>query len=149
VEKVDIEPGFVTMKRNPLADDSTGVVDVPFGTWDWPIRYSTAERAFIELAGTIDTRGDILQAKEMMEGAANLRPNLLQVLLESCGNIKAKRLFLWIARTAGHSWYKHIDLSRLNLGSGKRQIVPGGVLDTQFLITIPKEVQDGQQEPVF
>lgn len=149
VEKVNIEPGFVTMKRNPLAGVSTGVVDVPFGTWDWPIRYSSPERAFIELASTIETREEILQAKVMMEGAANLRPNLLQVLLESCGNIKAKRLFLWIARTAGHSWYKHIDLSRLNLGAGKRQIVSGGVLDTQFLITVPKEVQDGQQEPVF
>lgn len=149
VEKVNIAPGFVSMKRNPLAGESTGVVDVPFGTWDWPIRYSTPERAFIELASTIDTREEILQAKGMMEGAANLRPNLLQVLLESCGNIKAKRLFLWIARMAGHSWYRHIDLSRLNLGAGKRQIVPGGVLDTQFLITVPKEVQNGQQEPVF
>jgi len=149
VEKVNIEPRFVSMKRNPLAGESTGIVDVPFGTWDWPIRYSTPERAFIELASTLETKEEILQAKVMMEGAANLRPRLLQELLEACGNIKAKRLFLWLARIAGHSWYQHIDMFQINLGAGKRQIVPGGVLDTQFLITVPKEVQKGQQEPVF
>lgn len=149
VEKVKIDPGFIRMKRNPFASDLIGIVEVPFGTWDWPIRYSTPERGFIELASTIGTREEILQASSMLEGASNLRPNLLQALLEACGNIKTKRLFLWLARTAEHSWYQHIDLSRINLGAGKRQIVPGGVLDSQFMITVPKEVQDGQQEPVF
>ena len=117
--------------------------------WDWPIPYSSAERAFIELASTLETREDILQAKLMLEGAANLRPMLLQSLLEACGNIQTKRLFLWLARTIGHPWYKHIDISRINLGTGKRQVVSGGTLDAQFLITVPKEVQDGQQEPLF
>ncbi len=149
VEKVEIGPGFIRMKRNPFAIGSIGVVDVPFGTWDWPIRYSTPERAFIELASTLETKEEILQAKVMLEGAANLRPRLLQELLEASGNIKARRLFLWLARIAGHSWYQHIDISRINLGAGKRQIVPGGVLDAQFLITVPKEAQDGLQEPVF
>jgi len=74
---------------------------------------------------------------------------LLQSLLEACGNIQTKRLFLWLARTIGHPWYKHIDISRINLGAGKRQIVSGGTLDAQFLITVPKEVQNGQQEPLF
>jgi hypothetical protein len=149
VEKIEIDPGFVMMKRNPFAGDAVGVVEVPFGTWDWPIRYSSPERAFIELAGTIETREEILQAKVMLEGAANLRPRQLQALLEACGNIKAKRLFLWLARMAGHSWYQHIDISWVNLGAGKRQIVPGGTLDAQFMITVPKEAKDGQQEPVF
>jgi hypothetical protein len=149
VEKIEIDPGFVIMNRNPFVDDVIGVVEVPFGTWDWPIRYSSPERTFIELAGTIETREEILQAKVMLEGAANLRPRKLQTLLEACGNIKAKRLFLWLARMAGHSWYHLIDISRVNLGAGKRQIVPGGALDAQFMITIPKEALDGQQEPIF
>jgi len=149
VEKVGIGPGFVMMKRNPFAEDAIGVVEVPFGTWDWPIRYSTPERAFIELASTIETSEEILQAKMMLEGAANLRPRQLQALLEACGNIKAKRLFLWLARIVGHSWYQHIDTSGVNLGAGKRQIVPDGTLDSQFMITIPKEIQDGQKESIF
>lgn len=149
VEKVDIGPGFVLMKRNPFAKDAIGVVEVPFGTWDWPLRYSTPERAFIELASTLETSEEILQAEMMLEGAANLRPRQLQALLEACGSIKAKRLFLWLSRMVGHSWYRHIDISGINLGAGKRQIVPGGILDTQFMITVPKEVQDGQQESIF
>lgn len=148
VEKVDISPGFMKMNRNPFSNGSIGLVDVPFGTWDWPLPYSTAERAFIELASTLVTREDILQAKLMLEGAASLRPMQLQSLLEACGNIQAKRLFLWLARTVGHPWYKHIDISRINLGAGKRQIVSGGILDAQFLITVPKEDEDGQQEPL-
>jgi hypothetical protein len=145
VGKVDIGPGFIKMKRNLFPDGSIGLINVSFGTWDWPIPYSSAERAFIELASTLETREDILQAKLMLEGAANLRPMLLQSLLEACGNIQTKRLFLWLARTIGHPWYKHIDISRINLGTGKRQVVSGGTLDAQFLITVPKEVQDGQQ----
>ncbi|TAH55669.1 MAG: hypothetical protein EWM48_10175 [Sphaerochaeta sp.] len=149
VEKVKIDPGFMPMKRDPLSGDPTGIVDVPFGTWDWPIPYSTPERSFIELASTIKTREEILQAKVMMEGASNLRPDLLQALLRSCGSVQAKRLFLWLARTTGHGWYRYIDLALLDLGAGKRQIVPGGVLDPQFMITVPKEIQNGQQEPIF
>lgn len=149
VEKVNINPGFVTIKRNLFSDNLIGIVDVPFGTWDWPIRYATAERAFIELASTIESKEEILQAVVMMEGAANLRPNLLQRLLEACENIKTKRLFLWLARSVEHSWYHHIDISRINLGAGKRQIVQGGVLDEQFLITVPKKDKHGQQESLF
>ncbi|MXI87761.1 type IV toxin-antitoxin system AbiEi family antitoxin domain-containing protein [Sphaerochaeta halotolerans] len=149
VERIGVKPGFSIMKIRPFPDIEVGMTEVPFGTWDWPIRYSLPERAFIELASTIETREEILQANLMMEGAANLRPSLLQVLLESSTSIKAKRLFLWLARTAGHAWYRHIDLSKIDLGVGKRQIVPGGKLDTEFLITVPKEVQDGQQESIF
>lgn len=149
VERVGVEPGFSIMKAKPFPDTVVGMTEVPFGTWDWPIFYSSPERAFIELTSTIDTQEEILQASLMMEGAANLRPRLLQALLESSTSIKAKRLFLWLARTSGHAWYRYIDVSKIDLGVGKRQIVPGGMLDTEFLITVPKEVQDGRQESIF
>lgn len=80
----------------------------------------------------------------MLEGAASLQPSLLQALLEECNSIEAKRLFLWLSRTVDHAWYRYIDISRVSLGVGKRQIVPGGILDSQFLITVPNEVNNGQ-----
>lgn len=126
-----------------------GTVAVAFGTWDWPIKYSTPERAFIELMSTIRTAEDISQARMMLEAAANLRPRVLQDLLEQCRQIKAKRLFLWMARISGHAWYAQIDKTQVDLGSGKRQIVPEGVLDKEFLITVPKEMSDGQAESIF
>ena len=41
MERLEITPGFTIMKRNPFVDSAVGVVEIPFGTWDWPIRYSS------------------------------------------------------------------------------------------------------------
>jgi hypothetical protein len=147
--KITVQPGFMHMPRNLFTDSGLGITDVPFGTWDWPIPYSSPERAFMELCGTLGTSEEITHARMMLEGAANLRPGLLQNVLEACTNIKAKRLFLWMARCVGHPWYDRIDTSRLELGTGKRQIVPNGVLDREYLITVPKEESNGQTESLF
>ena len=140
---------LIAMKRSPFTDFELGTEDVPFGTWDWPVRYAVPERAFLELTSTASSEEDIGRARLMMEGAGNLRPGLLQSLLSQCRQVKAKRLFLWMAREQGHSWYKHIDQAKIDLGSGKRQIVQGGVLDDEFLITVPRKEEDGQTESVF
>jgi len=80
----------------------------------------------------------------MFEGAGGLRPKLIQTLLEECTQIKAKRLFLWLAKRQNHQWYHHIDISQINLGSGKRQIIKNGFLDKDFMISVPKEDYFGQ-----
>ena len=149
LDKIEVQPGFVHMLRNPFTDSGIGMTDAPFGTWDWPIPYSLPERACIELSATLRTSEEIAHARMMLEGAANLRPGLLQEVLEACTNIKAKRLFLWMARCVGHPWYERIDTSRLELGTGKRQIVPAGVLDREYLITVPKEESGEQTESLF
>jgi hypothetical protein len=141
---------FTQMDQSLFTSGSAyGTEEIHFGTWDWPISYSSPERALIELMSTIKTAEEISRAHMMLEGAANLRPRVLQVLLEQCRQIKAKRLFLWTARTSGHAWYAQIDKTQVNLGSGKRQIVPDGVLDREFLITVPKEASGGQTESLF
>jgi len=58
------------------------------------------------------------------------------MLLESCSSVKGKRLFLYYAREASHSWYPALDRSRINLGAGKRELVKGGKLDKEFLLTV-------------
>ena len=149
VHDVPTPSRFVEMVRNPFVDFELGVEDVPFGTWDWPIKYASPERAFLELTSTVSSTEEIRRAELMMEGAANLRPTLLHSLLQECRQVKAKRLFLWIAREQGHPWYRYIDQAQIDLGSGKRQIVKGGVMDDEFLITVPGKDEDGQTEPVF
>ncbi len=84
-----------------------------------------------------------------MEGAANLRPELIQSLFEACHQVKAKRLFLWLAGEKNHAWYYRIDKNRIDLGSGKRQIIKGGRLDEEYRITIPLKDEDGLSEPIF
>jgi hypothetical protein len=45
-----------------------------------------------------------------------------------------------MAEKAGHSWFKYLDLNKVNLGSGKRSIIFNGVLNSKYLITVPKEL---------
>jgi len=136
VNALDIGYEFLDMPRDPFNTSETGLEEVPYGTWDWPIPYSSPERAFLELTSTLTLAEEIQNAELMLEGAANLRPGLVQRLLEECRQVKAKRLFLWLARNQNHAWYAHIDQSRIDLGKGKRQIVEGGILDKEYLITV-------------
>ena len=64
--------------------------------------------------------------------------------LESCTSIKVKRLFLFLAEKANHSWVKHINLEKIDLGSGKRSIVKNGAYNSKYKITVPKELVNGE-----
>jgi hypothetical protein len=75
-----------------------------------------------------------------MEGLANLRPNLVQELLEQCTSIKVKRLFLYMASKAQHQWLTFVDQKKINIGIGDRSIVKGGLYNSEFHISIPKEL---------
>jgi hypothetical protein len=74
---------------------------------------------------------------EMLNG---LRPNLLQQLLEENNSVKVKRLFLYMAEKAGHSWFNDLNLERIDLGKGKRSNVKDGVYDPKYQITIPRDL---------
>ena len=78
---------------------------------------------------------------ELMEGLNNLRPALVQSLLEACRSVKVKRLFLYLADKAGHDWFNCLDLKKIDLGSGKRSIVKDGVYVSKYQITVPKELE--------
>jgi len=80
---------------------------------------------------------DLYQIMEMLNG---LRPNLLQQLLEENNSVKVKRLFLYMAEKAGHSWYNDLNLERIDLGKGKRSNVKDGVYDPKYQITIPRDL---------
>jgi hypothetical protein len=64
--------------------------------------------------------------------------------LESCASIKVKRLFLFLAEKANHSWVKHLNIEKIDLGSGKRSIVKNGVYNPKFKITVPAELANGE-----
>ena len=145
--QIEIKEKLQKVSRNPFSlDRTTGIEEVPFGTWDWPIRYSLPERAFPELLSTVDSAAEIQQADRLFEGAANLRPVIVQEMVEQCRQVKATRLFLWLAKRHNFPWFKKLDIDTIDLGSGKRQIVKDGILDKDYLITIPKEMVNEQTE---
>lgn len=117
-----------------------GLVEVKWGTFDWPLIFSTEERAILELLQNVPERESIHEAYVLLQGLVNLRPQRLSTLLRVCQSIKGKRLFLALAERIGHTWFGHLDLKGVELGSGKRSIFPGGKLDAKYHITLPADL---------
>jgi tRNA-binding EMAP/Myf-like protein len=58
--------------------------------------------------------------------------------LEKCNSVRAKRVFLYVASTVNHNWYKKLDESKIDLGKGTRQIVVGGEYIKKYDICVPR-----------
>lgn len=104
-----------------------------------PIRCSSKERAVLELLDELPHES-FHQVDMLMEGMSDLSPRRLQTLLEACASVKVKRLFLFFADRHGHAWRSKLDVSRLDLGSGKRVLIKGGKLDRRYNITVPSDL---------
>lgn len=111
-----------------------------------PLRLSSPERAMLEVLYSVPRQQSVEEAALLMEGLPTLRPKLVQSLLESCTSVKVKRLFLALAELSNHAWLSKLDLSRVDLGSGKRQIVSGGRLHPKYRITLPASLVKGSTE---
>jgi len=102
------------------------------------ITISTPERAALEMLYYIPSLQGFGEALHLMESLITLRPGLVQNLLEKCKSVKVKRLFLYMAEKLELPWFEQIDQKKINLGSGKRVIIPNGALDKKYLITVNK-----------
>ncbi|NOX87437.1 MAG: hypothetical protein GXO77_00290 [Calditrichaeota bacterium] len=103
------------------------------------VQISAPERAILEMLYDVPERQGFDEAMKIMEALTSLRHGLVQRLLEACTSIKVKRLFLYMAEKQNHFWFNQLNLSKINLGSGKRMIVKNGMMDKKYLITVPKE----------
>lgn len=156
LHKVQTNAGFETHRRRLFSTGSraVGSTDLPFGAWEWPLKYSTRERALLEYLDDLPDNADLDMADKYMEAATTFRPQLMMRLLQACTRIKTKRLTLWLAERHHHAWLDKLDISDLDLGSGKRVIYKGGVLDKRYHITIPREYVNGENtngagQPLF
>lgn len=161
VFKLDIEPAFIFHNRlrflpeielspqvvsltSPLAEDeilSDSALRISrWGQWQWPLIMSTPERAYLELLDELPQKETFHMADVTMEGLVNLSPRRLQSLLEGTKSIKVKRLFFFFADRHQHRWLKRINRQTIDLGKGKRVLVKGGKLDTQYQITVPEDL---------
>lgn len=114
-----------------------GIVEIPVK--EFTVKVSNSTRAFMECLYLAPDKQDLTECYELMESMNNLRPNKVQELLEACTSVKVKRLFLYFAELHDHEWLKYINLSKVDLGSGKRSIVRDGVLSKKYQITVPKK----------
>jgi hypothetical protein len=124
-----------TALEGVTSDDSE--TDLRWGHWNWPLTLSTPERALLELLDELPARESFEQVDALMGGLANLRPGRMQRLLEACQSVKVKRLFFVFADRHHHRWFKQLNRERIDLGVGKRALVPGGKLHPKYEITVP------------
>lgn len=99
---------------------------------------ASRERALMEMCALIPKNANFDELVHLMELVPSLRPGLLQNLLEQCVSVKVKRLFLYVAELIGHNWFNKLDLSKIDLGKGTRQIVKNGKYIKKYDICIPK-----------
>lgn len=111
-----------------------------FDMGNFEIQGSAPERAMFELCALVPNYHSFEEAGHFMESLLSLRSGLVQTLFETCRSIKAKRLFLYFADTYNMPWFQKLDIKKIDLGKGKRQIAPNGVLNKKYQITVPGEI---------
>ncbi len=129
----------VACKLTSFLPPDIGLVEI--GHKSFKVKVSNPARAIMECLYLAPKSQPLLEVFELMEGLNNLRPASVQALLEGCTSVKVKRLFLYLADKAGHEWLSHINLDKIDLGSGKRAIVNDGVYVSKYQITVPKELE--------
>jgi len=104
------------------------------------INHATVERAVLELLYLAPKQVDILECYKIIEGLHNLRPSLLQTLLEECTSVKVKRLFLFMADKAQLPVLRHLKLKNIDLGKGDRSIISHGKYNAKYRLVLPSEL---------
>jgi hypothetical protein len=127
---------FVVTRTNLFpADCREGFTD--FRERDFSVRMAAPERAAMEMLHLVPKEIGFDEAQLIMENLVALRTDVVQWLLDVCRSIKVKRLFLYMAEKNEHLWLSKLDLSKVDLGKGKRMIVRQGRFDAKYRITVP------------
>ncbi|WP_028208474.1 type IV toxin-antitoxin system AbiEi family antitoxin domain-containing protein [Paraburkholderia nodosa] len=103
---------------------------------------SAPERAMLELCDNVSDAALVYEVDALMQAMTTLRPQRVGLLLRHCYSIKAKRLFLALAERHRHAWLPHVPLDGVDLGRGKRALVPGGRLHPIYQITLPGDLDE-------
>jgi hypothetical protein len=104
------------------------------------VKASCPELAAYEVVDAIGGHISFEHVAELLQGLINLSSRKVQSILNRSGSIQTNRIFLFLGRNYAHQWYKKIDESKINLGSGKRQVIKGGKLDERYQITVPESL---------
>ncbi|MDR1195333.1 MAG: type IV toxin-antitoxin system AbiEi family antitoxin [Endomicrobium sp.] len=107
-----------------------------YDTGNFTVKISQLERAALEALYLAPKDAGLQEMYEIFGQLRNLRPNVLQNLLEQCKSIRVKRLFMFLAEKQRQAWFKRLDLSKIYLGSGARKITKNGKFDSKYNIVI-------------
>lgn len=97
-------------------------------------------RAMLEFLSLVPNEQSIEEGKDLMLGLSAAHPIRVNTLLKACTSIKVKRLFLLLAQECGHKWINKVDVDNLDLGTGPRNLTPGGKLHKKYKVTVPASI---------
>ena len=149
LKRLPMRTKIVLHRRTLFSEDNTGVVNDSRGlqntghvvnVWQWPIKASSPERAILEALDELPSHASFNNLDKIFEGLTTLRPKQLMTLLTDCRSVKVRRLFFVFADSHRHSWRKHLDVSKIDFGSGPRALVEGGRLHPTYRIYVPKDL---------
>ncbi len=123
-----------TCRHTAFLPPSLGLVEARYDGFTALV--SSPERAMLELIYLCPSVYTPQECYQIMELLVTVQPVKLQELLEQSSSVKVNRLFLYLAETAGHAWFKRLDVSRITLGSGIREIVKGGHYENKYHLVI-------------
>jgi len=139
---LDLPAILYTDEVSETALTAQGLVWHRFGSGAEALVCSTPERAMLELCDGVADAAGVYEADALMQAMTTLRPQRVGLMLRHCRSIKAKRLFLALADRHRHAWLSHVPLEEVDLGRGKRALVPGGRLHPSYQITLPGDLDE-------
>jgi hypothetical protein len=102
--------------RSSFLPADLGLTDLDVAQQSFSIKVSSAARALMECLYLAPEKQELTECYQLMENLNNLRPDLVQSLLEKCESVKVKRLFLYMATKAKHDWLQYVDTTKVDLG---------------------------------
>jgi hypothetical protein len=130
----------VSYYRTSFLPPEMHLIEKEFKTFS--IKFSNAPRALMECLYLVPDKQNLTECFHFMESLNNVRPAVVQELLENCTSIKVKRLFLYLAEKVNHNWFARLELEKFYLGKGKRSIIKKGVYNSKYMITVSKELEN-------
>jgi hypothetical protein len=103
---------------------------------------ASRELAILEFIDDSSLKNSLEIVANYMNSLTTLRSDVLQKYLELCKSIKVKRVFLYTAEKLNMPWFGSLNLSKIDLGSGKRMVVVGGELSKKYNITVDREEKE-------
>ena len=122
--------------KSSLFSDEQGLVERSINGIN--LKISSPERAALELLYLYPQHQSWSEIIHLIENLTQLRPKVIQALLEDCHSIKVKRLFLHLSEQFNHLWLSSLDITKIDLGTGKRVLGDGGKYFPKYKLSLPE-----------
>lgn len=125
----------IVIKQTEFLKTDKGIVQFSFPSNDIE-EISTPERCFLELLNYVPNETSVSEAREILELLVNIRPSLMQMLLQESTSVKVNRMFFYLSEKVNHSWFKYLNKENINFGFGIREIEKGGHFVEKYNIIV-------------